>query len=348
MHVRPEAIDRRTFGRGLLTAAAAATLMPARTLLAEEDDDARVETVAGHRRASELGATLPHEHVLVDFIGADRVSKERYDADEVMRHVEPHLQRVRAAGCRTIVECTPAYLGRDPELLRRLAEATGMQILTNTGYYGAANGKYLPPQAHTDSADQLAQRWIAEWRDGIDQTGIRPGFIKIGVDGGPLNEVNRKLVEAAAHTYKATGLTIAAHTGDGLAAQEQLRILHSEGVNPAAWIWVHAQVENDVNIHRQLAEAGGWIEFDGVAPDSIDRHVELVLNMKQHALLDRVLVSQDAGWYWVGEPAGGNFRPYDTLFTVFLPALRAAGLTDEQVRQLTVDNPARAFAVDRM
>jgi phosphotriesterase-related protein len=259
-----------------------------------------------------------------------------------MRRVEPYLRRVREAGCRTLVECTPAYLGRDPELLRRLAQATDLQILTNTGYYGAASGKYLPPQAHSESSDQLAQRWIAEWRDGIDQSGIKPGFIKIGVDGGPLNEVNRKLIEAAARTHQATGLTIAAHTGNGVAAQEQFRILRSENAKPSAWIWVHAQMENDLSIHRELAEAGAWIEFDGIAPDSIDRHVELVQNMKRHMLLDRVLISQDAGWYWVGEPEGGSFRAYDTLFTLFLPALRAAGFTEEEVQQLTVENPAQA------
>jgi phosphotriesterase-related protein len=58
-----------------------------------------------------------------------------------------------------------------------------------------------------------------------------------------------------------------------------------------------------------------------------------------------VLISQDAGWYTVGEPGGGDFRGYDTLQAEFLPALRQAGLTDDEVRRLTVENPARAFGV---
>jgi phosphotriesterase-related protein len=314
-------------------------------LWAEDEVQHDVITVAGPRPAAQLGATLPHEHVLVDFIGADLVSPDRYDADEVVRVVLPHLQRLRELGCQSLVECTPAYLGRDPRLLKRLAEASGLQILTNTGYYGAGKGKFLPAHAHEETADQLAARWLAEWRDGIDGSGIRPGFIKIGMDAGQLTDVNRKLIQAAARTHKASGLTIAAHTGDGTAALEQLQVLNAEGVSPEAWIWVHAHIEKNTDIRVQVAKRGAWVEFDGISPDSLDRHVELVKNMRRHGLLQRVLISHDAGWYAVGEPVGGKFRPYDTQFTEFLPRLRAAGFSDEEVKQLTVSNPAAAFGV---
>jgi phosphotriesterase-related protein len=80
-----------------------------------------------------------------------------------------------------------------------------------------------------------------------------------------------------------------------------------------------------------------------VAPKSVDRHVALVLAMREAGRLDRVLVSHDAGWYHVGEPDGGDFRGFDTLFTAFVPALKAAGLTEADVRQLLVDNPRRAL-----
>lgn len=36
---------------------------------------------------------------------------------------------------------TPAYLGKDPELLLKLSELSGLQIVTKTGYYGARNDK---------------------------------------------------------------------------------------------------------------------------------------------------------------------------------------------------------------
>ena len=198
-------------------------------------------TVTGPVASSKLGRTLPHEHVMVDFIGADKVSPQRYNRDEVYRSVLEHLRAVREAGCDTFVDCTPAYLARDPALLKRLAEASGLGIVTNTGYYGARQGKYLPSHVADETAEQLAKRWIAEWSDGIDGTGIRPGFIKIGVDQAPLPEASRKLIRAAARTHLKTGLTIACHTGDGAAAMEEMEILREEGVDPSAWIWVHAQ-----------------------------------------------------------------------------------------------------------
>jgi phosphotriesterase-related protein len=299
----------------------------------------QVQTVTGRVSPADLGTVLMHEHVLVDFVGADQVSPARYDAEEVFQVAFPFLKQARELGCRTLVECTPDFLGRDPALLKRLSAASGLHILTNTGYYGAAGGKFLPAHARTETAEQLAARWIKEARDGIGGTGIRPGFIKIGVDGAPLPEVNRKLVRAGALTHKATGLRIHQHTGSGAAALEALDLLKAEGVAAGAFVWVHAQSERDPAIHREAARRGAWVEFDGIAPDSVDRHVELVLGMKKAGFLNRVLISHDAGWYNVGEPKGGRFRPFDTLFTVFLPALRKAGGTPEDERRLLVLNP---------
>jgi phosphotriesterase-related protein len=85
------------------------------------------------------------------------------------------------------------------------------------------------------------------------------------------------------------------------------------------------------------------VEFDGISPATVTRHVALVRRMKAEGLLERVLVSHDAGWYRVGEPGGGQFRPYDTLFTTFVPSLKAADFTDAEVRQLLVDNPRHAM-----
>ena len=225
--------------------------------------------------ADALGITLAHEHVLVDFIGADRVSPSRYDRDAAFAKALPHLERLARLGCRTLVECTPAYLGRDPVLLQRLSRAASLQILTNTGYYGAANDKFLPPHAFTESADQLAARWIREARDGIDGTGVMPAFMKIGVDAGPLSAVDEKLVRAAARTHRATGLPIYSHTGNGIAALAEVAVLDDERAPLGAFVWVHAQNETDPAVHVQVARRGAWVSFDGVAPQSLERHVGL-------------------------------------------------------------------------
>jgi phosphotriesterase-related protein len=328
----------------LAVAAGLAVSWPARARTQQRAAYPRpIQTVTGEILPDRLGVTLMHEHVLVDFIGADKVSKNRYDADEAFRTILPHLQRVKTHGCQTLVECTPAYLGRDVSLLKRLSEASGLNIISNTGYYGAASDKHLPAHAFKESASELAARWIREASDGMDGTSIKPGFMKIGVDNAPLSAVDEKLVRAAAITHKTTGLPIASHTGAGAAALAELAILSELGVPASAFIWVHAQSERDMSVHVRAAKAGAWVEFDGVSESSVARHVELVRNLQSEKLLDRVLVSQDAGWYRVGEAGGGQFRGFDTLFTAFVPALLAAGLTKDDVQQLLVVNPRRAL-----
>ncbi|MGD8897478.1 MAG: phosphotriesterase [Acidobacteriota bacterium] len=301
-------------------------------------------TVRGPLEPSALGTTLVHEHLLVDFAGADQVNRDRYDADEVFETVLPHLVALRECGCQTLIEATPAYLGRDPLLLRRLSEASALQIVTNTGYYGANDDKHVPEHAYRESPRQLADRWTREFRHGIEGTDVRPGFLKIGVDSGALTEIDRKLVEAAALCHLDTGLTIAVHTGKG-AAREVLGTLTAAGVAPAAWVWVHAQNEEDRSTHAWAASEGAWVEFDGVGPHSMDAHADAVVDMTQAGYLDHVLVSQDAGWYHVGERGGGSYRSQTFLFEEFVPVLHDRGLSEEQVRTLLVDNPARAFAI---
>jgi len=121
--------------------------------------------------------------------------------------------------------------------------------------------------------------------------------------------------------------------------------LKAEGVAPEAYLWIHAQNEADRAVHVKAAEAGAWVEFDGVGPQALDGHLEAVTDMIRRGHLARLLVSQDAGWYHVGEPGGGAYRGYTYLFEAFLPALRRKGVTEAQIRTLLVENPARALVV---
>ena len=304
-------------------------------------------TVTGPVAPSQMGIALTHEHVLVDFIGADQVNPNRYHRQEVIDKITPFLVETKIHHVKTIMECTPAYLGRDPQLLRTLSQNTGLHLITNTGYYGAVNNKYLPPHAYTESAGLLSQRWIKEWKNGIDQTGIRPGFIKIAVDpADTLSPLHKKIITAAAMTHVQTGLAIASHTGSAPAALEQIAILEDYGVSPQAFIWVHAQ-SGDLNAQLQAAQKGAWISIDHVAPEPerIESCVQQITNLKNKGLLHQVLISHDAGWYNVGQPDGGAIRPYTAIFTHLLPALKKQGFTLQHINQLLVINPQNAFSI---
>ncbi|HZP00676.1 MAG TPA: phosphotriesterase [Terriglobia bacterium] len=334
-------MKRRTF---LGLTAAGTMLAPFRRFETRDRAKGKVMTVLGPVPSEHLGPTLIHEHILVDFAGADKIAPGKYDPDEVFEVALPFLKRLKSAGCETFVDCTPAYLGRDPELLRRLSKASGLHILTNTGFYGANKNRYVPRFALTETAEQLAARWVKEATDGIPPSNIRPGFIKIGVDGGPLSEVHAKLVRAAALAHRQTGLVIASHTGDGVAALEQLDLLKKHDVPPSAFIWVHAQNESNPEVHRRAAEMGAWVEFEGLVEKDLPQRVDSLRQLKQAGYLRRILISNDAGWYNVGEPRGGDFQPYDRLFTDLLPALRRADFTAADLEALVVKNPQHALS----
>ena len=105
--------------------------------------ESKIITVTGEIPAGAIGKTLHHEHLLVDFIGADSTGYHRWNKDTVIEKVLPYLLEIKKLGYKTLVECTPAYLGRDPVLLKMLSEKSGIQIITNTGYYSAVGSNSI-------------------------------------------------------------------------------------------------------------------------------------------------------------------------------------------------------------
>lgn len=312
---------------------------------AKKENQGYLGTVEGKIDPDEMGLTLIHEHILVDFIGADSTGYHRWERDSVVQRVLPFLENVKSKGVSTIIECTPSYLGKDPILLKKLSELTGIQFVTNVGYYGAVNGKYLPSHAYEESAGELADRWIDEFHHGIEDTDIFPGFIKISVNEGPeLTPMDRKLVKAAAITHRETGLLIVSHTGSWVTARAEIDVLLEEKVDLSNFVWVHAQNEKDFDKYIEAAEYGVWISLDGIVWD-VEGHLDRVLFAKQNNLLENVLLSHDAGWYSPGEPNGGDFKGFNALFDELIPAMVKEGFSQEELDLILVENPKKAFTI---
>ena len=305
----------------------------------------KIVTVLGPIEPADFGPTLPHEHVMVDFIGADKVGKHRYDAEQIYLTMLPYLQKVADQGVSGFVDCTPMFLGRDPEILTRLARATGLHILTNTGMY---KEPYLPQYAFNLPADELARQWIDEIENGIEGTNIHAGFIKIAVHKEDLKPIQQKIVRAACRTHIKTGATIACHCGFGPAAMQMLDIFTEEGVPADALIVVHAQSEKDLSYHFQIAEMGAWLEYDNIGSWPVEQHVQLIDTMVNKGYVEKILLSMDRGWYRVGEEGGGKIKPYTFLFDEFISALSRAGYKDSVIDLLTIKNPAKAFQFDSL
>jgi len=306
----------------------------------------KIITVSGEIAPSEMGICLEHEHTLVDFQRIKNGSPDPYTEDEALAAILPQLERLKTYGVQTMAECTPAYLGRNVALLQKLSSKSGIRFLTNTGFYGAKNNQFIPKDILLLTADSIAAIWIDEFEHGIGNTGVKPGFIKIGVNRKPLSEFHARLTRAAAITHKATGLTIMSHCGPAIAALQQLDILQEEGVAPEAFIWTHASDEKDWDLLLKSAREGCWISLDkyGWNPETDALYPDLIKRFQSEGLLDHVLISEDAGFFDPGQPST-NFKPYTTMFEKLIPELRTDGFSDEEINQLLIKNPAKAFTV---
>lgn len=302
---------------------------------------AKIETVTGEVSSENIGFTLVHEHIMSNF-GADPSEIDSYDEDKLFKQVLPYLKSLKESGVETIVDCTTAYFGRRVDLLKTISEASGVKIITNTGFYGAAADKYVPEFARTASTSELAAVWISEFEEGISVTEIKPGFIKLAFDDGIPSELDLKLFEAGIITHLATGLTIAVHTGDNpQAVKAQIALLEKYNVNLSAWIWVHASKSSDIGYLTEIASKGAWISLDGVNKDNITSYVEMLKVFKSKKLLDRVLLSHDGNGY----PRGGAIRPFEAISNSLIPTLIKNGFSDSEINQLVVVNPGNAFSV---
>jgi phosphotriesterase-related protein len=313
-----------------------------------------IMTVDGPIYPKEMGLTLQHEHILVDFSGADCIIYSHWDKKDVVEKMLPILMEAKKAGLNTFIDCTPEYLGRDPLLLLELSQKSGIKIITNTGYYGAYNNFYIPKSFYETTAEGLAAQWIDEFDNGIGKTGIRPGFIKIAVNpDDTLSSDHRKIITAAGMTHLATGMVIASHTGPDNPAFEQISILKKMGIAPASFIWVHAQ-KGTIEGNIRAAIEGAWISFDKISkndmiipgePNSIEWYAEKIIKMKENGLLHKVLISHDSGWYDPGKPGGGKINRYTDIFNYLIPVLKSKGLTEKDINQILVINPREAFTI---
>jgi phosphotriesterase-related protein len=234
-------------------------------------------------------------------------------------------------------------MGRDAELLVRFSKALGIHILTNTGLY---KEPHLPKFAFEYSADQLAELWIKEILEGVEDTHIKAGFIKIAVNPGTIVPIQQKIVRAAARCSLATGAVIACHTGNGVAATHLLKILNEEGLENNKLIVVHADAEENIEYHLEIARQGAWVEYDGLSQNTSKKILRLLRFMVDHGFEERILLSQDAGWYNVGQPRGGNIRGYEYLIEDFVPLMKKNGFDQKLIDKILVENPAKAFQIE--
>ena len=301
-------------------------------------------TTLGSKTADELGMILPHEHVFVDLRDMDTPGFAQADPADVIALMAPEIERARVAGVSAIVECTPVGVGRRADILKAVSDATQYPLVVPTGIY---REPWIPVWAQEASMETLRDWMLHELQDEIESSGIRAAWIKLSAGDDGLTACETKILRAAAAAGIATNAVIGSHTIRGRVVNDQLAIIEAAGYQPDRFIWIHTQAEPDFALHLEMAGRGAWIEYDSIGSDGgreDDLHIDRIQRVLDADLGDHLLLSHDRGWYTPAEPGGGIPKPFTYLSDHFLPKLRAAGIDEATLRQLTVDNPFRAFA----
>ena len=304
---------------------------------------AQLITTLGPRRAEELGVILPHEHVFVDLRTWDQPGYAQAETADVIALMAPEIARAQASGVTALVECSTVGIGRRPDILKAVCEATGFPLLVPTGVY---REPWIPDWIQAATEAELRDWMTGELADEIRPDGVKAGWIKLSAGDDGLTECEAKVLRAAAAAGAATNAVIGSHTIRGRVVRDQLRIIEEAGHTPERFIWIHTQAEPDFDMHVEMARRGAWIEYDAIGSDQMndDFFVEHIQRVLDAGFGDRLLLSHDRGTYDPAHPGGGTPRPYTYLSETFLPKLRQAGVDEGTLRQLTQSNPFRAFA----
>jgi phosphotriesterase-related protein len=313
-----------------------------------------VPTVRGPVAAAELGRTLPHEHVLIlqpeALQNYGHVWGESYwDEDARVRDTIEKLRAVRDAGYRTLVDPTAPGLGRCLPRIQRINAEVDLNIVVATGVYAFVE---LPNFLHYRSAEAIAELFVRELREGIDDTGVRAAFLKCAVEEHGLVGDVPKILDAVALAAVETGAPVMVHTNARAATGTMaLDELTRRGVEPSRIVVAHAGDSNDLAYLRKIGDTGAMLGLDRFNiphfnPDE-DR-IRTLLALLEEGYGDRIHLSHDAACFMdfmVGDPNFAGERPdYLHLSTTILPALRARGVTEAQIDELTIDNPRRFLA----
>jgi phosphotriesterase-related protein len=308
-----------------------------------------VQTVSGPVDAGELGLTLVHEHMRISSESVRVQYPHLYDERVERERAVAEVRRAMEYGVRTIVDPVAMDFGRDVALARHVVDETGIQLLLGTGL------GYLPLPQHfaRRDADYLADAFVHDIEVGIQGSGVKAAFLKCAVDEPGMTEDLDKVLRAIARASLRTGRPIMAHSHPAnRSGLDEMAIFEEEGVDPARVQVAHTGDTDDLDYIEELLARGPFIGMDRFGFDitlSHRKRVATVIELCRRGYADRMHLSQDAAatidWFppgWI-DRAVPNWH-FTWLFEGVLPALRAGGVTDEQIATMLERNPARWLA----
>lgn len=311
----------------------------------------QIMTVLGPIAPNQLGLALGHDHVLIDAF--EIYGKSSADYSWIIDDVELAIDELKLFakhGGAAIVDPTNIGLGRDPSALHAISLASGVHIVMGSGWYREA---VYPRYVWEESANELADRIVTEVRQGVGDTSVRPGFIgEIGTGRLAISPAEERVLRAAARAQRKTGLTIVTHTTHfGELAIEQLDLLREEGIGADRVVVSHLGDRIGLGVVLRIAERGAWLGIDNLGLDGgyapLQEKAKLVAALIHEGFGNRIILGNDTCTTTQLVAYGG--QGYANMIQNFIPRLRTVGLAEGDIENLTVTNPAQAFAyTDRL
>ncbi len=318
-----------------------------------------VNSATGTIKPEDLGFTLVHEHLSVGWPGWELDPRDVDRKKEISTAVEK-MKEIKGLGVRSIVDPCPMELGRDPEFAAEVSEKSGINVIVATGLYNDALG--IPQHFRLMDIDGIAEVYAHEIQEGIGKTGIKAGIIKVATGGIPgitapgqgITAAEQKCLRAAARAHKKTGVPILCHNDETEPyGSETLDIFEEEGVDFNKVMIGHSCGVGDMRYYFEILQRGAWLGFDRFGIETIcsDKMRMASLIGLLSVGFDRIMMSHDALHCWRGRDTGvldGMMKGspnwnFAHISRNILPAMRKAGVVDEQIQQLTTNNPLNYF-----
>jgi phosphotriesterase-related protein len=310
-----------------------------------------VATMRGEVAPEQLGPTLMHEHVFVVNPEVAGNFPTGWDEQAAVAGAVARLGELHAAGVATIVDLTVVGLGRDIPRLQRVAAATPLQIVVATGLYTFND---LPMYFAFRKTDVMTDYFVGDIEKGIAGTGVRAGILKCATDEAGVTRGVERVLRAVARAQRQTGVPISTHThARSERGLDQQRIFSEEGVDLTRVVIGHSGDTTDLRYLEAVAGAGSFLGMDRFGLDmfcGFEDRVATVAALCRRGLAGQIVLSHDAGCHTdafdpdAREQVAPNWHHLHITRDV-VPALRARGVTDEQLDQMLIDNPRRIFSV---
>jgi phosphotriesterase-related protein len=296
-----------------------------------------------------------HEHFTFAYPGwfADE-SVAPYNREEAEAVCLKVLSDVKRIGVKTIVDATAADVGgRDPVLLRKLSEQSGVYIIAATGLFpesvGAGNYyRWQSTMRGRNLEEDLYDLFSTELTVGIRGSGVKAGILKVATGDPVISEYEAAVFKTAVRVAKERGVPIITHTEAATVGPAQQDLLLRLGADPSRVMIGHQNNSEDISYAlAQLEKPGFYLGFDRVNPLMSAASEDNITSLVLRGFGRRLLLSHDCIFKWLGRPGNlplqyAAWYP-DYIFTRLIPKMKAAGVTDEQIEGILVDNPRNFF-----